>query len=115
MKEVSLLGFVIGILFGSLIGMHAFSLLNNGKTKKRRAFSRVESESFSSYMYSNDDHDGLTSESIISHIEHLHDRDGTVVIDIIDNELRISTLNTMEYDFENRKLEEIKRIIKEKI
>lgn len=78
-------------------------------------YSRIAAEDGFSYSSRSTD-DGVRSDSIISQMQFMYERDGKVVVEFITDEIiHLTSLGTLKNDLENAKLEEIKDLIKKNI
>lgn len=91
------------------------SLLFKKQQMKRKTSTRL-SEEGTVYYSSNSGDAQKTSDEILSSIQWLYQRAGKVVIEFIDDEeIRLTSLDSIKDDETETKLEEIKSIIKESL
>lgn len=85
------------------------------KQNKRTYYARISRAGDFSHSSSSGDKK-VSSDEILSSIQWLYERDGKVVIDFIDDEtIQLTSLNTIEDDKLEIKLNEIKELIRDNL
>lgn len=101
--------FLIGIAIG---GSSIFFILKSQKDKKRHRFSRISIGGLLKYS-SNSTGKGVTSDDILSHMQFLYKNYGKVAIEFMDDdEIHLTSLETLKDKQSEAKLDEIKEMIK---
>lgn len=104
--------FALGV--GFVLGGFFYMYMYNKKIHRRKSYSRISGGGFRYTSRSGEK--GITSDSIISQMQFLYKRDGKVVVDFMDDEeIHLTTLETLKDEFADAKLNDIKDLIKESL